>query len=97
MKMAISNTATGSAHHQPSKPLRSKPTSSVAESPARPQAGNEGGAHKILVAAYHILADQVSYTDLGSYLDQLSKKSLTRNLVRRLERLGYNVKLQQAA
>ncbi len=32
-----------------------------------------------------------------AYLDQLSKRSLTRNLVRRLERLGYNVKLQEAA
>jgi transposase len=55
-------------------------------------------AHKILVAAYHMLADQVSYNDLGdAYLDQLSKRSLTRNLVRRLERLGYSVKLQEAA
>jgi transposase len=55
-------------------------------------------AHKILVAAYHMLSDQVSYNDLGdAYLDQLSKRSLTRNLVRRLERLDYNVKLQDAA
>src|SRR5437870_581644 len=32
-------------------------------------------AHKILVAAYHMLSEQVSYNDLGdAYLDQLSKK-----------------------
>jgi hypothetical protein len=54
-------------------------------------------AHKILVAAYHMLADQVSYNDLGdAYLDQLSKRNLTRNLVRRLERLSHSVKLQEA-
>lgn len=55
-------------------------------------------AHKILVAAYHMLSDHVSYNDLGdAYLDRLSKKHLTRNLVRRLERLGYTVKLEQKA
>ena len=55
-------------------------------------------AHKILVAAYHMLSEQVSYNDLGdAYLDQLSKKHLTRTLVRRLERLGYSVKLEQNA
>ncbi len=55
-------------------------------------------AHKILVAAYHMLSDQVSYNDLAdAYLDRLSKKHLTRNLVRRLERLGYTVKLEQDA
>ncbi len=55
-------------------------------------------AHKILVAVYHMLSDQVSYNDLGdAYLDKLNKKHLTRNLVRRLERLGYQVTLQQRA
>jgi hypothetical protein len=50
-----------------------------------------------MVAAYHLPADEGSYDDLGdAYLDQLSKKHLTRDLVRRPERLGYNVKLQQA-
>jgi hypothetical protein len=50
------------------------------------------------LAAYHVLADQVSYNDLGdAYLNQLCKRSFTRNLVRRLERLGYNAKLQEAA
>jgi len=58
-------------------------------------------AHKILVAIYHMLSQQVSYNDLGDlYLDKLNKNHLTRNLVHRLERLGYAVTLtlpQQAA
>ena len=51
-------------------------------------------AHKILVAIYHMLSQQVSYNDLGDlYLDKLNKNHLTRNLVHRLERLGYTVTL----
>jgi transposase len=49
-------------------------------------------AHKILVSIYHMLSRNVSYNDLGDlYLDNLNKRHLTRNLVRRLERLGYSV------
>jgi hypothetical protein len=41
-------------------------------------------AHKILVAIYHMLSQQVSYNDLGDlYLDKLNKNHLTRNLVYR--------------
>lgn len=51
-------------------------------------------AHKILVAIYHMLSQQVCYNDLGDlYLDKLNKNHLTRNLVHRLERLGYAVTL----
>jgi transposase len=51
-------------------------------------------AHKILVAIYYMLSQQVSYNDLGDlYLDKLNKNHLTRNLVHRLERLGYAVTL----
>jgi transposase len=51
-------------------------------------------AHKILVATYHMLSRQVSYHELGDlYLDKLNKHHLTRNLVHRLERLGYTVTL----
>lgn len=51
-------------------------------------------AHKILVAIYHMLSQQVSYNDLGDlYLDKLNKHHLTRNLIHRLERLGYAVTL----
>ena len=55
-------------------------------------------AHKILVAVCHMLDKQVSYNDLGDlYLDKLNKHHLTRNLVNRLERLGYQVTLQPVA
>jgi transposase len=54
-------------------------------------------AHKILVAAYHMLARQLPYQDLGgSYLDKLDETRTTNNLVRRLERLGYAVELKAA-
>jgi len=49
-------------------------------------------AHRILVSIYHMLSQNVSYNDLGDlYLDNLNKHHLTRNLVRRLQRLGYSV------
>ncbi len=55
-------------------------------------------AHKILVAVHHILLQNVSYKDLGDlYLDKLNKHHLTRNLVHRLERLGFEVTLQLKA
>lgn len=55
-------------------------------------------AHKILLAVYHMLSDQVSYNDLGDlYLDRLNKQHLTRSLVHRLQRLGWNVALKEAA
>ena len=51
-------------------------------------------AHKILVSIYHMLSHNASYNDLGDlYLDKLNKNHLTRNLVRRLERLGFSVTL----
>jgi transposase len=55
-------------------------------------------AHKILVSIYHMLSQQVSYNDLGDlYLDKLNKHHLTRNLVHRLERLGFAVTLELKA
>jgi len=55
-------------------------------------------AHKILVAIYHMLSHRVCYNELGDlYLDKLNKHHLTRNLVHRLERLGYTVTLEQKA
>ena len=55
-------------------------------------------AHKILVAIYHMLSHQVRYRELGDfYLDKLNKHQLTRNLVHRLERLGFTVTLEQKA
>ena len=52
-------------------------------------------AHKILVAAYHMLAKGLAYRDLGeAYLDQIDQTRTAANLKRRLERLGYIVQLQ---
>ena len=51
-------------------------------------------AHRILTSIYHMLLHNASYNDLGDlYLDKLNKNQLTRNLVHRLERLGYSVTL----
>jgi transposase len=55
-------------------------------------------AHKILVAAYHMLAKGLAYRDLGAaYLDQIGQRRTVANLQRRLERLGYHVTLQRTA
>ena len=55
-------------------------------------------AHKILVAAYHMLASGAPFRDLGeSYLDQQARRRTTANLVRRLNGLGYDVMLQPRA
>ena len=52
-------------------------------------------AHKILVSIYHMFSKNVSYNDLGDlYLDKINKHHLTRNLVHRLERLGFHVTLE---
>src|SRR5215471_500505 len=55
-------------------------------------------AHKILVIAYHMLKFGRPYQDLGeAYLDRLSHSRTKRNLVQRLERLGYKVTLHAIA
>src|SRR3954470_9881343 len=55
-------------------------------------------AHKIVVAAYHMLARGVVYRDLGdAYLDQIGERRIVANLKRRLERLGYHVALEPRA
>jgi len=55
-------------------------------------------AHKILVAAYHMLSTGQAYRDLGeAYLDQLGEQRITHHLTRRLERLGYLVHLERRA
>jgi hypothetical protein len=51
--------------------------------------------HKILVAAFHILAKGVPFQDLGDvFLDQQARQRTTTNLVRRLNTLGYDVALR---
>jgi transposase len=55
-------------------------------------------AHKILVAAYNMLASGAPFRDLGeAFLDQQARKRTTANLVRRLNTLGYDVMLQPRA
>jgi transposase len=52
-------------------------------------------AHKILIAAFHILAEGCTYRELGAdYLDRRAKQRITSSLKRRLERLGYAVTLE---
>jgi len=52
-------------------------------------------AHSILVIAYHLLREQSQYKDLGgNYFDERDKEVISHRLVRRLEKLGYEVSLQ---
>jgi len=52
-------------------------------------------AHKILVAAFHMLQRAVAFADLGAdYLDRADKHHTAKRLVRRLDALGYNVMLR---
>ena len=52
-------------------------------------------AHKILLAAYHLLRTGEDYRDLGEgYLSARDEKRLTQRLVARLEGLGYRVTLE---
>jgi transposase len=52
--------------------------------------------HTILGIIYHVLKGQTTYCELGAdYFDRLDTERLTRTLVRRLERLGHKVILQE--
>lgn len=52
-------------------------------------------AHAILVAIYHMLDRASSYQDLGgTYFDEHDRKAVEKRLVRRLEKLGYQVSLE---
>jgi transposase len=51
--------------------------------------------HTLLVIVYHVLKEGTIYRELGGdYLEQLEPDRLTRQLVRRLEKLGHQVTLQ---
>jgi transposase len=53
--------------------------------------------HKILVVIYHMLDRRQEYQELGSnYFDEHEKQALEKRLVRRLEKLGYQVSLEPA-
>lgn len=54
--------------------------------------------HAILVICYHLLDRQVAYQELGgNYFDEHERQAVEKRLVRRLEKLGYEVSLQPAA
>jgi transposase len=51
--------------------------------------------HTLLVIIYHVLRKKVGYRELGGdYLERLEPERLTRQLVKRLEKLGHKVTLQ---
>jgi transposase len=55
-------------------------------------------AHKLLIAAFHVLRDGQPFRDLGeTYLDSLAPRRNTRNLVQRLQNLGFDVDLRPRA
>jgi transposase len=55
-------------------------------------------AHSILVIAYYVIRRQEPYHELGGdYFDQRRPAITAKRLVKRLERLGYQVSLQQHA
>lgn len=54
--------------------------------------------HKILIMCYHILKYRRPYKELGGdYLDKRRKEKITRSYIKRLNHLGYEVILQEAA
>ena len=54
--------------------------------------------HKILIMCYHILKYRRPYKELGGdYLDQRRKDKITRSYIKRLNHLGYEVILKEAA
>lgn len=52
-------------------------------------------AHSILVIAYHLISRQEPYKDLGAdYFDKQQPESVKKRLIKRLEKLGYQVTVQ---
>lgn len=55
-------------------------------------------AHSILVIAYHLISRQEPYKDLGAdYFDQQRPEYMKRRLIKRLEKLGYQVTVEPVA
>jgi hypothetical protein len=52
-------------------------------------------AHSIVVIIYHLLTRQEPYRDLGgNYFDERKREFVANRLVRRLEKIGYQVTLE---
>lgn len=50
--------------------------------------------HTLLVIIYHVLAEEKDYQELGgNYFDEWDRQAVQKRLVRRLEKLGYEVTL----
>jgi transposase len=55
-------------------------------------------AHTILIIAYRIIRDGTTYEDLGgNYFDERDRRATLHRSVKRLERLGCKVTVEQAA
>lgn len=53
-------------------------------------------AHSLVVIIYHLLKERSDYQDLGAhYFDERDKQAVEKGLIKRLERLGYQVQLQK--
>ena len=53
-------------------------------------------AHSILIIIYHILKEEKTYQELGStYFEERDHDAIKRRAIRNLERLGYQVTLQE--
>jgi transposase len=51
--------------------------------------------HTLLVIIYHLLSEDKDYEDLGgNYFDEWDRQAVQKRLVHRLEKLGYEVKLE---
>ena len=52
--------------------------------------------HSILVIIYHILKSRKPYQELGAdYFEKYKKDAVKKNAVKKLETLGYEVKLSE--
>jgi len=52
-------------------------------------------AHTLLVMIYHLLRAEQDYYELGgNYFDELDRQAVQKRLVRRLGKLGYEVRLE---
>jgi transposase len=52
-------------------------------------------AHTILVIIYHVLRDQEGYHELGGhYFEERDRQAIEKRLIRRLEKLGYEVSVK---
>jgi len=54
--------------------------------------------HTLLVIIYQLLSEDKDYEELGgNYFDEWDRQAVHKRLVRRLEKLGYAVKLEPAS